>query len=395
MPTRLVLPLLFCQLCFFVYFTSHLSISAAEANLFFQHNDIAGQLAFLFSMIFGISDLAVRMPFIILYASSVIILFELSKKIISRDLDRTIAIIIFMVLPGVNIAALIINKAIVIIFFTSLFLLCLQKKYTYLSFALLFIYSILDNAFSTLFLSMIFYAIKTDNKKMLIINIVLFAVNMMLFGFDDGGKPKSMFLDTFGVYMAIFSPLAFVYFLFSLFKSMRSNTTEPIVFISFWALIFSMIISIRQKVQFEDFAPFVVISVLFMVPIFFNSYRVRLRPFRKNYKLGGYLILASVLISFISIFSSKLLYQALPNPTKNFAFNYHIAKDLAQELKKNSIKAVNCENEDLQIRLKFYGIGFDQQNVLSKTDKNGGIKVSIVYTGINVSTFYVTKIHTY
>ena len=376
------------------YFTTQISISGQEANLFFTHSNIAGALSYYTCQLLGTNDLTARAPFLLLHFASTIMLFELSKTVLLRNTDRIVAVMFYALLPGVNIAALLINKAMVIIFLTLLLLLLMQKGFIRLMYALLCLYAFTDNAFSILFLALIFYGVKLDNKRLILINIVLFGINMFLFGFDNGGKPKSMFLDTLGVYFAIFSPFVFVYFLFSIYKSFRTGSNQSVLYVSFWALLFSLILSIRQKVQFEDFAPFVVLSVLFMVSTFFASYRIRLRPFRRGYKLLGYSLLSTMLLTLIAIFCSKQLYQILPNPAKHFAYNYHIAKELSAELKKDGITSVVCSDKETRLRLKFYGINSGGIYKLSRTAESGAKRVSIIYTGTEVATYYVTKVNT-
>jgi hypothetical protein len=39
-----------------------------------------------------------------------------------------------------------------------------------------------------------------------------------MYSFDTGGKPKGYFLDALGVYAAIFSPLLFLYFIYSMYR---------------------------------------------------------------------------------------------------------------------------------------------------------------------------------
>lgn len=394
MTHRIVWGLAGVQFLFLTYFTTQISISGQEANLFFAHSNITGAISYYTCQIFGTNDLTARLPFLLLHFASTIMLFELSKTVLLRNTDRIIAVMFYAFLPGVNIAALLINKAMIIIFLTLLFLLLMQKGFVRLMYLLLCLYAFTDNAFSILFLALIFYGVKLDDKKLIVINIILFGINMFLFGFDNGGKPKSMFLDTLGVYFAIFSPFVFIYFLFSIYKSFRAGSNQSVLYISFWALLFSLILSIRQKVQFEDFAPFVVLSVLFMVSTFFASYRVRLRPFRKGYKLLGYSLSATMLLTLIAIFCSKQLYPMLSNPAKHFAYNYHVAKELSIELKKLGITNITCRDKDTQLRLKFYGIDPGKEFVLSKKTQEGAKRVSIIYTGTEIATYYVTKVNT-
>jgi len=392
---RIPVILAFVNFLLLTFYVGEISLSGAEAKVFFEHSTLVGVMSYYSCEIFGRSDIAARAPFLFMHFISTLMLFELSKNILKQNIDRLFAVCFFILLPGVSLSALFINKAGVIIFLTLLFLLTLQRGFVKISYILLACYTFMDNAFAILFLALIFYGIRRDDKGLIFTNILLFAMNMVLFGFNDGGKPKSAFLDTVGVYFAIFSPLVFGYFLFAIYKSFRSSSSEPVLYISFWALIFSLLLSIRQKIQFEDFAPFVVLSVLFMVSIFFNSYRIRLRPFRRGYKLLGYSLIASLLFGSGILFFSKSFYLFLHNPKKNFGYDYHVARELAYELKSLGFQNIKCENKEMALRLKFYGIFDGNKYLLSDRYGMNAKKVSVVYSGVVVATYYVTKVNTF
>jgi len=376
-------------------YTSQLSIGYDEARFVFDRTGIAGNLAALFCEVFGMSDLAARAPFVLLHAASLFLLYDVSSTILKKESDRLISVMLFMLLPSANISALLVNKSGIIIALTLLFLSVLKRGYLRTSFVLLGCFSLLDNAFAVLFLALIFYGMSKDDKRLIVLNLVLFAINMYLFGFDNGGKPKSAFLDTFGVYLAIFSPLIFFYFVYSLYKSFIYGPREALFYISFWALIFSLIVSIRQKIHFEDFAPFAVIAVIFMVKVFFSSYRVRLRVHRRGYKTLGYTLLLSLVLSCTALFASKLFYPFISDPKKNFAYDYHVARELADKLKRVGVDSIVCDDKELSLRLKFYGIGDNGERYLSARAAESGQKVSISYINTNIATFYVTKLNTF
>ena len=57
----------------------------------------------------------------------------------------------------------------------------------------------------------------------------------------------------------------------------------------------------------------------------------------------------------ITIFN-KPIYLLLENPKKHFAYKYNFAKELAAELKDNNIDKIQSDDEELLLRLRFYGI---------------------------------------
>jgi energy-coupling factor transporter ATP-binding protein EcfA2 len=65
------------------------------------------------------------------------------------------------------------------------------------------------------------------------------------------------------------------------------------------------------------------------------------------------------------VFFNKELYLVLQNPKKNFAYNMHVAKELAQVLKQKGYSCVKTD-EKMQNRLRFYGINSCMQNSLKE-----------------------------
>ena len=98
-----------------------LSISYKEALNLYYNSSILSIITNSFTYIFGHNDLALRVPFIIFYTLSVILMFLITKDYFKYEKDRYIFIAVFMSLPGIIGASLLVNSAIVIIFFTLLY----------------------------------------------------------------------------------------------------------------------------------------------------------------------------------------------------------------------------------------------------------------------------------
>ena len=71
------------------------------------------------------------------------------------------------------------------------------------------------------------------------------------------------------------------------------------------------------------------------------------------------------------------MYVFTKNPQKHFVYNYHTAKDLALELKEKGIKRIKTD-EDMQLRLKFYGINSSKNLVLERVKRRKQAHLSIV-----------------
>ena len=91
-----------------------LSISYKEALNLYYNSSILSIITNSFTYIFGHNDLALRVPFIIFYTLSVILMFLITKDYFKYEKDRFISVLIFMSLPGVLSASLLVNTAIIV-----------------------------------------------------------------------------------------------------------------------------------------------------------------------------------------------------------------------------------------------------------------------------------------
>jgi 4-amino-4-deoxy-L-arabinose transferase-like glycosyltransferase len=369
-----------------------LSISYKEALNVFVNNSVLSLITNTFIYIFGQNDLALRLPFILFYIFSVILMYKITENYFKYEKDRYISIVIFMILPGVLSASLLVNSAIVVTFFTLLYLYYYQK-YNKHSYLLLFLFLFIDNSFAILYLALFFYSLKNQDKKLLYISLSLFVVSMYIYGFSTDGKPRGFLVDTFAIYATVFSPFLFMYFVYTIYRAGIKNEKTLSWYISITALVLSLLFSFRQRIYIEDFAPYVVISLPFMLKTFFSAYRVRLKEFRTNYNILAILVLFMLSLNVILTFLNKPLYLILPNPNKHFVYQYHFVKELSQELSKRGITSITTEDEELALRLKFYNIekGDDYFLTLKNYDYPSE-KISIKYYGKELFVAYLIKL---
>ncbi|WP_428026193.1 glycosyltransferase family 39 protein [Arcobacter sp.] len=347
-----------------IFVANNLSISYDEALNVMVNKSVLSYITKTTTTFLGSNDISIRLPFITLYVLSVILMYLLTENYFSKEIDRLINVLIFMFLPGVVSASLLINSSIVVIFCTLVYL-YYYKLYSKHNYYLLIFFLFVDNSFAILFLALFFYSLSKKENSLLIISLVLFGLSMYIYGFDAAGKPRSYLLDTFGIYASIFSPLIFLYFFYSLYRVGIKGPHSIYWYISITALIFSLIFSFRQKVYIEDFAPYVVIALPIMLKLFMHSLRVRLPEFRKLHYNIAKLTLFLLFINTILIIYSKPIYLLVKNPEKHFAYDYHFAKEIAEILKNNNINNVKIYDKKLQKRLEFYGINKGEDYLVS------------------------------
>ena len=374
--------------------TKELSISYYEASLLY------GDFSFLQSIIkfsldiFGWNDYALRIPMIVLHLLSVVLLYKISKKYLDTLRDRLWLIVIFILLPGVISSALLINSAGLVIFGLLLFVYVydnFSKQFTYL---LLFIFSLLDANFLYLFISLSVYSIFIKNNFFLVFNLLLSLYSLYLYGFNTEGLPTGHFLDSMGIYSAIFTPIVFIYIIYALYRRYLTKKIDLLWFIPSITFIISMVLSFRQRVNIENFAPYLIVALPLAAKVFSSSYKVRLKMFRKKYKFIFILSLVFLLLNTVVVLFNKELYVFLDNPRIHFAYKMHVAKELATKLKLQNINCVNTEPK-MSKRLKFYGIQKCNTYALIENHqaKKDSSSVTISYKNKLLYSANVTKIN--
>ncbi len=369
-----------------------LSISYKEALNVFVNNSLLSVITNSSIYLFGQNDIALRLPFLLFYLLSVLLMYQLSENFFKKESDRLISIIIFMILPGLLSASILVNSAIIVTFFTLLYIYYYKKtnKHCYI---LLVLFLFIDNSFAIFFLAIFLFSLSKKDKKLIFISFLLFALSMGIYGFDSGGKPRGFLVDTFAIYASVFSPLLFIYFFYTIYRSGIKNERTLVWYIASTSLIFSFLFSFRQQIYIEDYAPFVVIFLPYMVRTFLHTVRVRLPEFRFRHYYILIVVLFILIINVMITIFNKPVYLLLENPEKHFIYKYNFAKEIAQELKANNINKIQCDKKELLLRLKFYGI--DQGNEYFLTTKEQyfyDIKIPISFLGKTLITAYVIKI---
>ena len=383
--------LLIFHISVLLFMANDFSIAYKELEIFQSHTGVIGFLSHLFPNFFSLNIIWMKLPFIIFYALSALILYLLTDDYFKYQKDRVLSVAIFMILPGVNSAALLLNQSIIVIFSTLLYL-YLYKRTGKENYFLLFIFLFIDNSFAILYLALFFYSMKKRDDVLLFVSLILFGLSMSFYGFEIGGRPRGYFADTFGIYASIFSPLLFMYFFYAIYRFGIKFERDMYWYLATTALVLSFVFSLRQKVYIEDFAPFVVVAIPVMVKLILHSIRVRLKEHRGNYLFLGYLLLFSLGINFVIFVCNKSLYLVLENPKKHFAYDYHIAKELAFKLKSLGIENIAVEDDELRARLGFYGIKSGRKYRLTETKlRDKKYDIAIEYFGKVVSKYDIKK----
>ena len=378
--------------------TSELSISYHEASLLYRNISFLQVLIKASIALFGQNDFALRFPMILLHLGSALLLYKISKQYICNESNRLWLILVFVLLPGVISSAIIVDSAGIIIFglllFIYLYQITLTSRYKLSLYILLLIYMFVDGGFIYLFIALFLYAFYKKDTKFLLFNLVLISISLYLYGFNTQGLPKGHFLDSIGIYAAIFTPIIFIYLFYILYRRFLTKEIDLLWFISSTALILSLLLSFRQRVAIEQFAPYLIVALPLGAQTFYSSYRVRLKRFRTKYRVLFTIALLFLTLNSILVLFNKYFYLVLDEPQKHFAYKMHVVKELALELKKKNINCVHTK-KSLALRLRFYGIKECEKYILreKKVESENALNVTISYKNKPVYSAYVTNIN--
>lgn len=347
--------------------TSNISISYDESLILYGSPSVLQYVTKASLALFGHNDYGLRFGMLLLHLTSVVLMYLISRRYIKQERNRLWLVLVFVLLPGVVSSAVIINSAGFVLFGLLLYIYIAQKSSLQVQLALLTLYSFLDFGFSYLFLGLAIYYAVNKQRAIGIYLIALYILSGSLYGFDMIGTPKGHFLDTIGVYSAVFTPIIFIYLFYALYRRYLTSKIDKLWYIASTALILSLLLSFRQRIEIEYFAPYLIVALPLAAQSFISSYNVRLKQFRTKYKLVFVLSFVFLIFNTFIVFFNKELYLIIKNPKQHFAYDMYIAKDLAKELQSKHISCVVTDKK-MQSRLKFYDVSKCDNNVLKEID---------------------------
>lgn len=337
------------------YLAASTPITPYEAKLFFTSNDVVGILMRLGESL-NIGFLGPRIFSVTFGFVSIALFYAAAKGYFLKDEDAYLATTIFMYLPGILTASVLVNVAIIVLPLVLLFVLFYERGAFWILPLIMLTIFFIHEASIIFFAALLMYAYVHKDRKLMVVSLAfLFAFIYLEKGIEIGGRPSGHFIEIFGLYATVFSPFVFLYFFYVMYRILLREKKTLLWYISFTALAFSLLLSLRQKIQITDFAPYVMISVLVMLDTFNRSVRVRLPQFQKRYRWGFYVVTGFLALTvFVTIFH-KVSYDLSNDPGKHFAKRVYEPYILAQSLKS---KGVRCYDGSVgsKYQLRYYSI---------------------------------------
>lgn len=385
--TFLFVLLLIAHIVSLLFNISEMSIHHTEAFGFFYDQGWLFAIARFCYEHLGHNDFALRAPFLALHIINICLLYAISRIYFKKPIDSLLCVFTFMILPGVVFSSVLVSKSTIIM---SIALICVYWRLRFKRNAYLLptISVFLDAGCSVLFLGMFFYALHHKNTRYMLFALVCFAINMNLFGINVSGHPQSYFIDTLGGLIFLFSPLLLAYYIYSLIYSIK-RYDDFMSYVSLSAIVFVLILSLRQKVDIQTLIPMSVVGLPVLINRFLSDIRVRLPQFRKGYVARLVCIIALACAQTSVLYANKLVY--LFDVKSHFAKSYYYGKDLAHKLKAMGITAIKAQDKRLELQLRFYGISNNSSQTLQPVGDKEHYDVSIEYLGKTIARYEIVQ----
>ena len=386
--------LLFVHLVVLVWVAWGLPIGPHEAKIYFTGHNAVSSLMHVGRELFpSIDFLNIRLPFLLLHLLNLFLFYRLSRVILKDDVSVFTSFVIFLLLPGiVSSAVLATSTGLILAVYQSFLILYLKRRKIEAS-LLLPLLLLIDKSCVILYFALFTYALWRRETRLLVVTILLFGISISLYGIDMHGKPVNYFADTIGLYAAIFSPLVFLYFFYAMYRILLKGDRNIIWHISFTVLILSLVISLRQRIPIEDFAPYVIVAIPMMVKLFYQSFRVRLPQFRKKYLYLAGVVFSVLILNTLILLFHKPLFLFLHHPQKHFAAPFYIPYWCAQALKERGIHEISVQKQTKAYQFRYYEILPGEAFRLQKKPCESCESVTIRYKNKDIATCYVSKIN--
>jgi len=338
-----------------------LPIGPSEAKVFYTDSGVLGFLVHFAEGWFD-NGLDFRLPFLFFGLLNIPLFFIMSRLYCSDINQSYLSTTIFALLPGIITSAVIVNIAVIVITVVLGFIILHEKKQIVWQGVTMLLLLFIHDASVIFFIAVAIFSAFKRNTNLFTLAIIFSAVGLLYFnGLDIGGKPKGKFLELIGLYVALFSPLIFIYFFYALYRIWLREKKDILWYISFTAFALSILLSLRQRVDMTDFAPYVIVSVVLMLVIYHRTLYIRLPQFQKSYRLGYKIVLGSLIISSLTIIFHKSLFYVIHDKTKHFAYAFYKPYWIAQELKEIRQNCYTVKSQKMQYQLKYYSIGKCQE----------------------------------
>lgn len=358
----------------FLYAMIHeLSISEKEARNFFENQGIFFYFIRWISGVFGQNDYVLKIPVLILHFVNLWILYAICRRTFKKKKDSLYVVVIYLLLPGANINALLFSQGVWISTLTLIIGYLYTRFHHFPPLALL-ILSLLDSGAILILTGIAIHSLINKDYKLIITCSLCILINYYIHPFDISGRPQAYFLQTLGQISMLYSPILFVYYMYSIYWGIKR--IKALAYIGSSSIFSCFLLSLRQDIDLYTLMPQSLIALPIMIECFFSQMRTRLPCFRKPYYLFASLSLLLLFIQTSIIFGNKFTYFFSQNP--NFASNYYFTKELIEALKQKGIQSITPPL-NMKYQFRFYNIPENPHLKLIQVTKHAKSDIHISY----------------
>jgi len=339
------------------YLAITLPIGSHEATIYYgSSRELLYYLTHLFEETFY-GNLAFRFPFLFFGFFNIFLFCKMSKHYFENRKDSYLATVVFMLLPGIITASILVNIAVLVITLVLLFLIFYEKRFIVGEIIVMILLLFVHDASIIFFISIAIFSFIKKERLLLVSSLIFTLLTLLYFNkLEIGGKPVGEFVELFGLYIALFSPFVFFYFFYAIYRIWIRENKDILWHISFTSFVLSILLSLRQQVHMTDFAPYVIVSVVLMILSYHKSLYLRLPQFQSSYRLGFKILFGTLFLSAMVIIFHKSFFSVLDDKSKHFAYKFYQPYWQFLELKEIGKKCYTVKNQKVQYQLKYYGI---------------------------------------
>lgn len=369
-----------------VFMIGEISLSDKEARNFFDSQRLFFEFIRWVANTFGQTDYIVKTPILILHFLNLMLLYGICRHTLKHKRDSIIAILIYILLPAVNFSSLLLVESNWIIFIT-LFIGYITARYNKPPLFLLLFFSFFSPGTLIITLGIALYMLRNKKIKTFLFCSVCIIVNYILYDLDIGGKPQGYILETLGQMAMLYSPLLFVYYVYTIYWGIVQKN-NILAYIAGTSIVFCILLSLRQNINFYILIPQSLVGIPILTLCFLNDLRSHLPDFRAKHYMFSSIILLFLLLETLLFFGNKITYFFSQKP--NFASSYYFNKEIAKQIKDFNISSIYTQQESLRAPLRFYGINPDKRyHLISTRNKKSDINVS--YNGVSIVRYNLKK----
>jgi len=228
---------------------------------------------------------AVRLPYFLFGLGALVLVWQLIQSYWKLSKDRYWAWFMFALTPGFVMALVMANEAIVALSVVLLFLVAFRRGNKTLVVASMVVLLFAHQAALLFYIALLLYALLHHKKLCIVLSFLLGAASLYMGAFVQiGGVPSGHFLETIALYSVLFSPFLFLYYFYGSYRMLLRPQRDIVWYVGFIPFVVSLLLSMRQKIYITDFAPYMLPALIVVFAYFAQSYRVRLRQFRRAYR---------------------------------------------------------------------------------------------------------------